>query len=103
MDSVFLRAAAFHIPFAAAERSEEHTSELQSPVHLVCRLLLEKKKEPMMVTQLRLHKPRASRLAGAVGLIVRTGDLSVFGGLGVIVGCGGPAPLAQRRPLGAGW
>src|SRR4051794_41275613 len=28
----------------AAVRSEEHTSELQSPVHLVCRLLLEKKK-----------------------------------------------------------
>src|SRR5438876_10579582 len=28
-----------------AERSEEHTSELQSPVHLVCRLLLEKKKK----------------------------------------------------------
>src|SRR5438876_6841967 len=27
-------------------RSEEHTSELQSPVHLVCRLLLEKKKNP---------------------------------------------------------
>src|SRR5690348_17668689 len=25
------------------DRSEEHTSELQSPVHLVCRLLLEKK------------------------------------------------------------
>src|SRR5690348_18023770 len=25
------------------QRSEEHTSELQSPVHLVCRLLLEKK------------------------------------------------------------
>src|SRR5438876_6731954 len=28
-----------------SERSEEHTSELQSPVHLVCRLLLEKKKK----------------------------------------------------------
>src|SRR5690348_17508830 len=28
-----------------AHRSEEHTSELQSPVHLVCRLLLEKKKK----------------------------------------------------------
>src|SRR5690348_17375657 len=28
----------------AKGRSEEHTSELQSPVHLVCRLLLEKKK-----------------------------------------------------------
>src|SRR5690348_18125674 len=31
-------------------RSEEHTSELQSPVHLVCRLLLEKKKEPKTTT-----------------------------------------------------
>src|SRR5436305_10743667 len=29
-----------------AERSEEHTSELQSRPHLVCRLLLEKKKRP---------------------------------------------------------
>src|SRR5947208_5682732 len=29
----------------AALRSEEHTSELQSPDHLVCRLLLEKKKK----------------------------------------------------------
>src|SRR5438876_7640364 len=29
---------------AIRARSEEHTSELQSPVHLVCRLLLEKKK-----------------------------------------------------------
>src|SRR5438876_9168852 len=28
---------------AVQRRSEEHTSELQSPVHLVCRLLLEKK------------------------------------------------------------
>src|SRR5258708_11004634 len=32
------------------ERSEEHTSELQSPDHLVCRLLLEKKKKPHTVT-----------------------------------------------------
>src|SRR5438876_7700178 len=30
-------------------RSEEHTSELQSPVHLVCRLLLEKKKQNEML------------------------------------------------------
>src|SRR5438552_16927995 len=29
----------------ARDRSEEHTSELQSPDHLVCRLLLEKKKK----------------------------------------------------------
>src|SRR2546429_1239087 len=32
-------------PFAW-HRSEEHTSELQSRLHLVCRLLLEKKKTP---------------------------------------------------------
>src|SRR5690348_18224202 len=31
-------------------RSEEHTSELQSPVHLVCRLLLEKKKNKLEFT-----------------------------------------------------
>src|SRR5438876_5909927 len=30
-------------------RSEEHTSELQSPVHLVCRLLLEKKKQEICI------------------------------------------------------
>src|SRR5437879_7353025 len=30
-------------PLAHAQRSEEHTSELQSPMYLVCRLLLEKK------------------------------------------------------------
>src|SRR4051794_41436197 len=33
------------VALADAARSEEHTSELQSPVHLVCRLLLEKKKK----------------------------------------------------------
>src|SRR5438876_8512216 len=37
-------------------RSEEHTSELQSPVHLVCRLLLEKKKNKIHV---RRHLPKA--------------------------------------------
>src|SRR6266487_7078629 len=31
------------MPLLSESRSEEHTSELQSPVHLVCRLLLEKK------------------------------------------------------------
>src|SRR2546422_10063670 len=31
--------------YAGAARSEEHTSELQSRLHLVCRLLLEKKKK----------------------------------------------------------
>src|SRR2546422_8559364 len=32
-------------PHRGQERSEEHTSELQSRLHLVCRLLLEKKKK----------------------------------------------------------
>src|SRR5437764_8200307 len=32
-------------PAARPDRSEEHTSELQSPMYLVCRLLLEKKKK----------------------------------------------------------
>src|SRR4051794_41497776 len=35
---------------ATGGRSEEHTSELQSPVHLVCRLLLEKKKTNRLKT-----------------------------------------------------
>src|SRR5437870_10717488 len=36
-------------------RSEEHTSELQSRGHLVCRLLLEKKKQTSLHTTLLLH------------------------------------------------
>src|SRR5438876_3915035 len=35
-------------------RSEEHTSELQSPVHLVCRLLLEKKNSPATARAIRI-------------------------------------------------
>src|SRR2546422_1245316 len=37
-----------HMRRMALERSEEHTSELQSRLHLVCRLLLEKKKKKKM-------------------------------------------------------
>src|SRR5256885_12196507 len=43
-------------------RSEEHTSELQSPCNLVCRLLLEKKKNKQLYFFLQLrhhtHQPR---------------------------------------------
>src|SRR5439155_21177738 len=38
------RSAPHQAPWRAGRRSEEHTSELQSRGHLVCRLLLEKKK-----------------------------------------------------------
>src|SRR2546429_1310947 len=37
---------------ASSWRSEEHTSELQSRLHLVCRLLLEKKKKKKTMIQL---------------------------------------------------
>src|SRR2546422_8319830 len=40
---------------AAQDRSEEHTSELQSRLHLVCRLLLEKKKKHTLIHQLLLQ------------------------------------------------
>src|SRR5258708_9681959 len=39
--------------FLKIDRSEEHTSELQSPDHLVCRLLLEKKKNKSYSQQSR--------------------------------------------------
>src|SRR2546429_2454738 len=41
-------------------RSEEHTSELQSRLHLVCRLLLEKKKKTQSISY--AGGPRATRL-----------------------------------------
>src|SRR5438552_5844337 len=49
-------------------RSEEHTSELQSPDHLVCRLLLEKKKNCQVLTlfhdieQPAQNYPRVSKM-----------------------------------------
>src|SRR2546422_7719402 len=46
------RVSAFSPP---ATRSEEHTSELQSRLHLVCRLLLEKKKK-----KIKQYTPRVS-------------------------------------------
>src|SRR5207244_11183809 len=45
-DLLFARSEVFEFwPSDVMRRSEEHTSELQSPDHLVCRLLLEKKKK----------------------------------------------------------
>src|SRR5438270_7380259 len=38
-------------PVHTGDRSEEHTSELQSQSNLVCRLLLEKKKKPTSLTR----------------------------------------------------
>src|SRR5574344_2230902 len=54
--SHFLRHRLYH-----EGRSEEHTSELQSPDHLVCRLLLEKKKH--LVVAQRPHDADRPHLA----------------------------------------
>src|SRR5206468_10563651 len=43
-------------PFAGANRSEEHTSELQSRSDLVCRLLLEKKKKKKHTNIYTIHQ-----------------------------------------------
>src|SRR5689334_24025562 len=49
------------------ERSEEHTSELQSQFHLVCRLLLEKKKTPQHLTRTTsANRPRSLLTASIV-------------------------------------
>src|SRR5437762_11159297 len=62
-----------------AERSEEHTSELQSPIYLICRLLLEKKKynkyQPF-VTHTQYNYPGDAYTDHTPGVhqIERTGD-----------------------------
>src|SRR2546426_7080523 len=54
-----------HLP--ADLRSEEHTSEIQSPCNLVCRLLLEKKKTPSPASSRRAseHWPQVRRRSSA--------------------------------------
>src|SRR5258708_22018832 len=49
-----------------ASRSEEHTSELQSPDHLVCRLLLEKKKKKENYIRIQKSVYKYSRFDGSI-------------------------------------
>src|SRR2546422_6889067 len=49
------------LPLRSLLRSEEHTSELQSRLHLVCRLLLEKKKEGRSICRLPIGTRALSR------------------------------------------
>src|SRR4051794_41243353 len=56
-ESVVLKTDMFIMLFnvcSSVARSEEHTSELQSPVHLVCRLLLEKKKKKKIIYRMKI-------------------------------------------------
>src|ERR1039457_4711199 len=81
-------------PPATWRRSEEHTSELQSPCNLVCRLLLEKTKQSSLVLTaggitsrrrwqvagvplVALHRVRAPA-AAITGSLPRTDEPSVF-------------------------
>src|SRR4029077_21291219 len=48
------------LPGPVSDRSEEHTSELQSHLNLVCRLLLEKKNAKLVGNSLRHLRPVAS-------------------------------------------
>src|SRR6266566_9106595 len=47
---------------SAGPRSEEHTSELQSPCNLVCRLLLEKKKKPVLQPTKNRNKKKPNEM-----------------------------------------
>src|SRR2546422_5134679 len=51
------------ISYGGSSRSEEHTSELQSRLHLVCRLLLEKKKKSYPTACAAMHVDGASTTA----------------------------------------
>src|SRR5256885_13093026 len=53
-------------------RSEEHTSELQSPCNLVCRLLLEKKKKKKQTEPRDITRPAISRVNHDSNSTVRT-------------------------------
>src|SRR5256885_8376036 len=66
---LFRRKAPFRIDPVHTRRSEEHTSELQSPCNLVCRLLLEKKNKVRrptdpLLSDIRLLRPQSSLAVG---------------------------------------
>src|SRR3989442_11381275 len=61
-----------------ANRSEEHTSELQSRPHLVCRLLLVKKKKHTQTNNIRKCKEKRHRTyTDIAGVLVSYGNMKV--------------------------
>src|SRR5437762_7109997 len=65
--AMFWKSVRRETPYPLTRRSEEHTSELQSPMYLVCRLLLEKKNS-------------ASQPAGALPACLRRRRSAMFQG-----------------------
>src|SRR2546422_6832695 len=55
-------------------RSEEHTSELQSRLHLVCRLLLEKKKKKNLTCVIHMYQLSVSDINVTRTVCLRTAD-----------------------------
>src|SRR5258708_24017842 len=77
----------------ATVRSEEHTSELQSPDHLVCRLLLEKKKKRRALRSRYLSSPRPTRMTTASAAFT-----SIIPGRSALPMALQPAPTVLRAP-----
>src|SRR2546429_2763419 len=77
--------------FAGMGRSEEHTSELQSRLHLVCRLLLEKKTNADLVLAGRSRARRCDSASSGIEA-KPVGVAPTGGGPGL---CGGVATSAQ--------
>src|SRR2546426_8548124 len=59
------RATGAPVSTVVVKRSEEHTSELQSPCNLVCRLLLEKKKHHVALTKPEIALAEIDRVIAA--------------------------------------
>src|SRR2546426_2345949 len=70
--------------WSSAARSEEHTSELQSPCNLVCRLLLEKKKNDTCASASAKcsgpERQRKMNTSDARRTCLQSGDASLYGG-----------------------
>src|SRR5256885_5164480 len=84
----------------ATRRSEEHTSELQSPCNLVCRLLLEKKKHSLtlLATHLRLLSKKRSNFKRVPQFIPPPRSVQVPT-RGLFCRLSGPHHWYSRRPL----
>src|SRR5258708_2806327 len=72
---------AFCAPGVSARKSEEHTSELQSPDHLVCRLLLEKKKQTQNQRYVSSHICATAKDISNVVTYAASGVVDIFHGI----------------------
>src|SRR5690348_17721687 len=88
----YVGAAGVSVTLKDISRSEEHTSELQSPVHLVCRLLLEKKKNA--------RRRLTGRGAGARPHCAVRGRAAGGRGAALAGGAAAAAPGDDSRPRG---